>query len=385
MSLQQPTTITLLKTDISKRIFGLDILRAYTIMSVLIGHVAEYLPESCKFILYFFPLSGASIFFVLSGYLVGRMLLKLFNEDEVNGKSMLKFWVNRWMRIIPPYYIIFTIVLIASIAIPLSINPDFLGKKKILSYYLFLQNFNWAHFGFYAETWSLTIEEWFYTLTPIVLMVFFKVFHVETKKAFIFTIALFMITAVLFRIYKYVSLDLIELQQYYVSPYDMFFRKQVVTRIDSIMYGVLGAYITFYFKDFWTKYKYTILIAGIAIYVITYHMNFGVFNSGIYMYIFRLSVESLIILSLFPALSSIQKGSGFFYKLLTYIGLISYSLYLLHYTPIKYCIIENLNINSTAIKFTLFWVLSFGLATLSYLYIEKPSIDFRRKIKFLKK
>jgi peptidoglycan/LPS O-acetylase OafA/YrhL len=49
------------------------------------------------------------------------------------------------------------------------------------------------------------------------------------------------------------------------DDWDLFFRKQVSTRLDSIMYGVVGAFIQYYYQEKWLKYKKELLIIGIAL------------------------------------------------------------------------------------------------------------------------
>lgn len=65
--------IKLFKIEIdSNRIFGLDILRAFAILFVIYKHAANYVPSSVKSIYTIFSLDGVSIFFVLSGFLIGK-------------------------------------------------------------------------------------------------------------------------------------------------------------------------------------------------------------------------------------------------------------------------------------------------------------------------
>lgn len=86
---------TLLKTNLAKRIYGLDIVRAIAILTVLIGHSLEYYPQIISDIYFkIFLFDGVSIFFVLSGFLIGNILIRSFNKDSVTIKSMSKFWFN---------------------------------------------------------------------------------------------------------------------------------------------------------------------------------------------------------------------------------------------------------------------------------------------------
>jgi len=58
----------------SSRIFGLDVLRALAILFVIFQHAGNYLPEVLKQNYNVFIFDGVSIFFVLSGFLIGKIL-----------------------------------------------------------------------------------------------------------------------------------------------------------------------------------------------------------------------------------------------------------------------------------------------------------------------
>lgn len=369
----------LLRTNLSNRIYGLDILRAYAILSVLYGHTIEYIPEGIIKISNFFFFDGVSMFFILSGFLIGRILINTVNDPGVNKSSLLKFWINRWIRTLPPYY--FTLILIFTIAyiFNLGLKPDFMGMKKQLSYFFFLQNLNWPHFGFFAESWSLAVEEWFYILVPLVIFIFSLGFRLKPKESIFISVLVVIIISPIYRYYYHMSSVVFETHT-------------VLVRLDSIIYGVLGAFIAYYYKSFWEKYKILMFIIGILLlFSSTYapsFINLG-YDSMLYK-VFYFSVVAIAVSLLLPVLSTLKKGQGIIYKVLTYISLISYSLYLLHYTLIKYCFVEEITKNMPNeyidyIRLLAIWILSFALATLGYLYLEKPCMDIRTKIKFLKK
>ena len=64
----------------SNRIYGLDVLRAIAILSVVFSHSEFILPLKIKFATYY-ALDGVTIFFVLSGFLIGRILIQTFQKD----------------------------------------------------------------------------------------------------------------------------------------------------------------------------------------------------------------------------------------------------------------------------------------------------------------
>lgn len=98
------------------RIFGLDILRACAIMFVVIGHGHILIPEQYRdLVKEIFHYDGVSIFFVLSGFLIGGILIKTLEKERLSKKVLLNFWVRRWFRTLPNYYLILTILLILNL------------------------------------------------------------------------------------------------------------------------------------------------------------------------------------------------------------------------------------------------------------------------------
>lgn len=374
---------TLLKTNLAKRIYGLDIVRAIAILTVLIGHSLEYYPQIISDIYSkIFLFDGVSIFFVLSGFLIGNILIRSFNKDSVTIKSMSKFWFNRWFRTLPPYIFVLTIIIFGSYFIGIELNPFFMGTKKVVSYYVFLQNLWWVHYGFFAESWSLTVEEWFYMITPIIIFLLTGMFRIRLKNAFVITVIVIIICSFLIRYYRYLNLQDYINQANYL---DVWFRKQVVTRLDGIMFGVLGAYLSYYYSQFWVKIRYYALTFGVLLTV--FYAN--IYETSFYLHVLKWGFEPFIILCFLPFFYSIKTGKGIIYLSITFISLISYSAYLLHYTLIKYCIIEYIDKHyfeiHNILKGLIYWALVLGLSTIMYLFLEKPSMDIRKKIKFLQK
>src|SRR6185503_5952862 len=93
-----------------KRIFGLDLLRSIAIILVLVTHTVSFLDPQNHY--YEIPVYtgylGVEFFFVLSGFLIGTILLKIHYQDTIiNFKSIKLFWIRRWFRTLPNYYLMF--------------------------------------------------------------------------------------------------------------------------------------------------------------------------------------------------------------------------------------------------------------------------------------
>ncbi len=148
----------------ARRIPSLDGIRAIAILLVLLGHSISGLPAAALLIEWLeVGRFGVSIFFVLSGYLITRLLVE---EQERDGSISLKrFYIRRFFRIIPAYYLYLTCILVAS-----RMGYLTLPSSGILPAYLFVWNYAPRAAGwFYGHSWSLSMEEQFYLLWPPVL------------------------------------------------------------------------------------------------------------------------------------------------------------------------------------------------------------------------
>ena len=162
----------------SSRVPSLDGIRGLAISLVLLWHgffaPLNFLPHhplaSRLMALGRLSWSGVDLFFVLSGYLIGGILL-----DAADSKHYFApFYLRRAHRILPLYAVVLLFVFLAPVL--LRIAPGFwLGNSIPLPYYLgFLQNFwmaNNASFGSHplGVTWSLAVEEQFYLSLPLTI------------------------------------------------------------------------------------------------------------------------------------------------------------------------------------------------------------------------
>jgi peptidoglycan/LPS O-acetylase OafA/YrhL len=93
---------------------------------------------------------------------------------------------------------------------------------------------------------------------------------------------------------------------------------------------------------------------------------------------------------LLPYLSCLKTGKGFIYKLITYISLISYSIYLIHLSivqkwilrKIDWTLLENFNgYLFLLMRYSLYWILTIIISILLYKYFEIPTMNLRDKVK----
>lgn len=346
----------------------------------MLGHGNYLLPEKLAKKCNLFVMDGVSIFFVLSGFLIGGILIKILEKEKCTFSNLYNFWTRRWLRTLPNYFFILILLLLLSLLFSNDFN---LWNKKI--YFLFLQNFNSPHPIFFSEAWSLSVEEWFYLLVPSILFLCIGLFQFPSRKIIIFTALVILTLSTGFRYYRFSALT-----GFTVDIWDSTFRKQVITRLDSLMFGLIGAYIYYYFKEFWTKYKTLFFIIGITILVLTQtrliHRHLGDYLH-LYLYVFSFSITSLGTLFLLPFLSEYKKGKGLVYNAITYISLTSYSMYLLNYSVIQFWALRYVNwLGLTEapfiiIRYLSFWVFTVVGAILLYKYLELPFMKLRDRNK----
>jgi peptidoglycan/LPS O-acetylase OafA/YrhL len=87
----------------TSRVYGLDVFRAVAILFVLIGHSfenAKILPEIKVFGR--LGIVGVELFFVLSGFLIGSIIMRLIDEKRFHTLGDISaFWKRRWLRTLP--------------------------------------------------------------------------------------------------------------------------------------------------------------------------------------------------------------------------------------------------------------------------------------------
>lgn len=143
------------------RIGTLDGLRAIAVLLVLWAHTREDL--QAHFLVGITRICrpgyvGVDLFFVLSGFLITRILL----HDRQTGVPLSTFYVRRMLRIFPIYYLTCAVVAL------------FDPHSQYVWNVLYLSNFYYAFHKPYpalGHTWSLAVEEQFYLLWPLLIRV----------------------------------------------------------------------------------------------------------------------------------------------------------------------------------------------------------------------
>ncbi len=151
---------------LSRRRFGsLDGLRFLCIAAVLWHHAPVWTSDPSVSQIATRGFLGVDFFFVLSGFLITTLLLR--EQDQTGRISLLKFYVRRARRILPPYLLVVTAIAVYHI-----IWRERAEYWELLPYYyLFLANFLTEHIPLLTPMWSLSMEEQYYLLWPLLIVV----------------------------------------------------------------------------------------------------------------------------------------------------------------------------------------------------------------------
>jgi peptidoglycan/LPS O-acetylase OafA/YrhL len=159
--------------DWSKRIPALDGLRGIAILMVLINHSIIGMRTNSRLLLHFLASgslawSGVDLFFVLSGFLIGGILL----DAKCSPRYFKTFYIRRAYRILPLYYLITALAFVTYLRIPFvsgAMGAETMIPIPWIAYLTFTQNFWRAGVPMLRATWSLCVEEQFYLTIPFVI------------------------------------------------------------------------------------------------------------------------------------------------------------------------------------------------------------------------
>ncbi|MBW7914020.1 MAG: acyltransferase [Taibaiella sp.] len=374
----------------TKKIKSLDGLRALSILLVLFDHGKASMPEYITSTFFYEVLSnsqlGVRIFFIISGYLITRLLLE---EKQKHGEINLKaFYKKRVLRIFPVFYLYILVIILFQLVL-----KDVFYWKDILIAALFLWNFKllitgersgemvddgfrnpnkdgWFLLGHF---WTLAMEEQFYLMWPFVMK------KVKTKKNLIKVCIAVIIIMPLLRVLVYYTVPTVRGQ----------IDNMIFTSCDSLLLGCLMAILekTSY-KDRMIRIladtRVTICSAAFIFVASPYLILAykGAYNLTIGMTLMNIGIASLIMFSI--------HRNNFWSQLLNLktvatVGVLSYSIYiwqqLFLFTNVQW-----MNVTIAGHKFYLNqfpqnFILVALVSCASYYLYEKQFLKLKNRIK----
>jgi len=327
----------------NKKFFGLDLLRGIAGYGVAITHYFYFVQKKLDFEYYSFLF--VEIFFVLSGFVLSNQLIKIYKDR----KNIKIFYLRRWLRTIPLYFV----ALIFYAAISNNFNFDF------FKFLFFVQKAipNFVNNDYFMVAWSLSIEEFFYFIFPIYLILFSKI---KPHKL---------------AIYFIIFLSIIKIINHENFSSD-FLRTGTFLRLDSIAIGFL---LSFYFSKLINFRKIIIFLTAILIIIFINYKNVFFNNMGIYTvyFIFLSQILSMFLVLIFCSIDFMVKGK-ILKQICNTVASQTYSVYLFHLIVMHFLIMSNnLLINNLYIYIAILFIMS----TIIFKYFEKPILLLRPKYK----
>src|SRR4051812_45068638 len=235
------------------RVFGLDLLRAVAILMVICAHGFVVLYPHFGEPLGFFGhggFYGVELFFVLSGFLIGQILIRA-GADLSRAGNVAFFYVRRWFRTLP----LFFFFLIVNVVSELFFRAHAVNFREALTHGFFLGNWTGFHMTFFPESWSLAIEEWFYLLFPAALWLGLKL----TKRFG----AVFLMAAFSFLAFSTVARLVAATDP--AHTWEQGIRMVVIYRFDALMIGMLGAWLSIRFQRIWVRSAFLSALCGLIL------------------------------------------------------------------------------------------------------------------------
>lgn len=326
--------------NLDKKINSLDLLRGIAGYGVAITHYIFFNKGNSNFEYYSFIF--VEIFFILSGFVLFKQLNKVYKEK----KNLKVFYLRRWYRTIPLYII----AIVFFTVLTNSYNLDF------IKYIFFSQKIlpEFVSKDYFMVAWSLSIEEIFYLLFPIYLILLKKY---DLNKITIIFIVFFII------------LKILNFENF--SP--NFLRTGSILRIDAIALGFL---VALHCKKL-IFYKNFINIFFILSGLILFNINTLYIEENLktLIFIFLSGFFSIFTLLFFINLNPLLT-SKYFIKFSSIIASQTYSVYLFHLIIMHlFLLIDNVYINNI---FSYIFCL-FSLSLIVYKYFEEPILRQRPK------
>ena len=325
--------------------YSLDLFRGFCGYGVAISHFCAFVFNNLY--MEYLSILFVEFFFVLSGFVLYPQLLKVLNEK----KKLFIFYKRRWLRTLPLYLVALILV---------SVLTNQLFSLDFLKYFFLVQK-TFPQFisnDYYPVAWSLSVEEIFYLLFPLIL--------INLKKSNFINIIFYFFLSIL-------------MLKFFIAYYTdaNFYRTGSFLRFDAILLGFIVAH----FKNFLFNFKKLIIFSCFSL-IIFYLSNYNLFidnkNIVLIKIIFFLTLQFISVLTLLVFIFAehlITNNS--FKKVCVLISRQTYSIYLLHIIFIY--VLKKLDFNFIFL-ISIYVLILFILSYLVYNFYEKPILLFRPKI-----
>ena len=332
--------------------------------------------------------TGVDIFFVLSGFLIARILIRdLLRSGHVGWR---RFYLRRSFRIFPAYYFVLSVILFVLARFDLANYGSYLAFTGAGSWesvrdgawanYLYLSNYvaptrvNVMTWG-----WSLCVEEHFYLLLPTALALIFRVRREALRAGLLVALAGLPVAA---RALAYATAS--DRSFYYFSH----------TRFDQLLVGVVVAYLYVVYREPFERLarRHALAIGALGIACIGAVWTWGgLRGAGVFAVVWQFFVLGVgVALVVVNGIFGVGPLSRFFASPAWFpLARVSYGIYLVHPVVIFACIpwLKRVWIGAAPVGTPQVLVLylcamavSFTLASLLFLLLERPLLDLGARL-----
>jgi peptidoglycan/LPS O-acetylase OafA/YrhL len=350
------------------RLIGLDIVRGGAMTSVLFAHARFLMDVPSDFL--FLSVTGkfgVELFFVLSGFLIGAILIRAC-EREISFSSLFRFWVRRWLRTLPAYFAVLIFVWLVF-------------DKLNLLYFVFLQDLVIGNWDILPVSWTLVIEEWFYLLFPPVC---FLLLMITPRWGFLIAAMLLLLSSILLSFGDY-SACAADSNPLLCFENDI---RKFTFRFTSLGMGAMLAYahrnwdLRELLRPHLSILKLVTLVVNIAVLAFcgSVILNYpGVLSPAWSFALFYpfMGIASVFLITLMFVWEPVppRKIALFF----SFTSVTSYSCYLWHLMLVDQARIHLTSLNPY-LAALVFLITSIAVGGVSYLLIEKPFLKLRDKM-----
>lgn len=244
----------------ANRSLGLDCLRSLSIVIVLCNHgligfvFSQGILPFQGWLANFSASAVLSIewLFLLSGYLIGAMMIRSFESGRPWAACARDFWLRRWFRTVPNYYLFLILNLVL-------VSWGWMEGVFDWKFLVFSQNLAWTETTphFFGESWSLALDEWFYFSMPLLLGLVASL-GVKRNQTRFMLVSLFLIVGpTLLRAMHAPSVEFF--------GWDADIRRVTIYHLDATGWGVLAAVMNKWFKPWWRSHEGAKALAGVAL------------------------------------------------------------------------------------------------------------------------
>ena len=312
-----------------ERNFGLDLVRAAAIVLVLLSHCGDifalWLGGRNNLLLAYGGQFGVQLFFVLSGLLIGGLLIDQLDAAGARdsaGRGFGLFMARRWMRTLPLYYAWGVVLAVLWAPILWQATAPAKLAAALPLYTVVAQNLAWPIRapGFYDVTWSLAVEEWFYLGFAGLLFGLWRL--LGARAALMGATALFLAGPIVLR---------------WWTGYDTSARGHIaVYWLDAIAVGVVAAWVRARHARAFAAAAWLLpLAAGLVVLMYAGGLQF-LHVSERWARVFSIDAQAVTFALLMPAAVRWRTARGPVAWLVRAVSRYSYAVYLVHLSVLEY-------------------------------------------------